>query len=70
MQCLLLVSLTWTILLLQEFPYKQATIEVNTQNLLGDIYSTHAQHLRKALTFKKKNTFTSHGLCRWLPQLS
>lgn len=54
MQCLLLLSLTWTILLLQEFPYKQATIEVNTQNLLGDIYSTHAQHLRKALTFKKK----------------
>lgn len=51
MQCLLLLSLTWTILLLQEFPYKQATIEVNTLNLLGDIYSTHAQHLRKALTF-------------------
>lgn len=54
MQCLLLLSLTCTILLLQEFPYKQATIEVNTQNLLGDIYSTHAQHLRKALTLKKK----------------
>lgn len=54
MQCLLLLSLTWTIPLLQEFPYKQATIEVNTQNLLGDIYSTHAQHLRKALTLKKK----------------
>lgn len=69
MQCLLLLSLTWTILLLQEFPYKQATIEVNTQNLLGDIYSTHAQHLRKALTFKK-NTFTSHGVSIWLPQLS
>lgn len=69
MQCLLLVSLTWTILLLQEFPYKQATIEVNIQNLLGDIYSTHAQHLRKALTFKK-NTFISHGVSGWLPQLS
>lgn len=69
MQCLLLLSLTWTILLLQEFPYKQATIEVNTQNLLGDIYSTHAQHLRKALTLKK-NTFTSHGVSIWLPQLS
>lgn len=51
MQCLLLVSLTWTILLLQEFSYKQATIEVNIQNVLGDIYSTHAQQLRKAFTF-------------------